>query len=161
MWLQYGAIDKTTKEQVTIHILHKKKIPSYWEESLFELMKRDAQLLSRLRHPYLLRVLKPLDESRSALVLVTEPLVGSLANVMDATRRPRPYESELEPKEALDFGTVAVCRRRCGVGFLFPLAFILLVCPPDEMCTFLVSALSHQNAWRPRQSSAPSMPKTG
>ncbi len=81
-------------------------------------MKRDAQLLSRLRHPYLLRVLKPLDESRSALVLVTEPLVGSLANVMDATRRPRPYESELEPKEALDFGKLGFPLFEILIGLL-------------------------------------------
>jgi hypothetical protein len=52
-------------------------------------------------------VLKPLDESRSALVLITEPLCGSLANAMDATRRPKAYEEELEQKEKLDFGMCA------------------------------------------------------
>lgn len=83
MWLLYRGVDKNTGENVCIHILHKSKVPPAWSESIVEVMKRDAmrfckpsQLIAtslnsvlvlslmRLRHPYLLRVLHPLDESR-------------------------------------------------------------------------------------------------
>jgi hypothetical protein len=105
MWLMYHATDKNSKEPVCIHILHKSKLPKFMrEDEFFELMKREAQQLTRLRHPHMLRLLHPLDESRSALVLVSEPLIGSLANATGATRRPREYEVELEKKDQADFG---------------------------------------------------------
>ena len=52
----------------------------------------------------MLRVLHPLDESRSALVMISEPLTASLANAFGDTRRPREYEKEVDAKkEAIDF----------------------------------------------------------
>ena len=44
---------------------------------------------------------------RHRCVRQTEPVSGSLANVMDATRRPRAYEAELEVKEKIDFDRMA------------------------------------------------------
>ena len=56
----------------------------------------------------MLRVLHPLDESRSALVMISEPLTASLANAFGDTRRPREYEKEIDvKKEVIDFDRLA------------------------------------------------------
>ena len=56
----------------------------------------------------MLRVLHPLDESRSALVMISEPLTASLANAFGDTRRPREYEKEIDAKkEVIDFDRLA------------------------------------------------------
>jgi SCY1-like protein 2 len=105
MWMLFNAINKETKESVCVHILHKEKIPAPWkdDDSFLELMRREATMLTRMRHPHMLRLLHPLDESRSALVLISEPLTASLANVFGDTRRPRGYEKNLEKNEQIDF----------------------------------------------------------
>lgn len=47
--------------------------------------------LARIRHPNFIKVIEPLDESRKAIVMITEPVIGSLANAFkDYTNLPRP-----------------------------------------------------------------------
>lgn len=49
---------------------------------MYELLKKEASNLARLRHPSILEVVEPVSESRSSIVFVTEPLMGSLTHLV-------------------------------------------------------------------------------
>lgn len=49
---------------------------------VYELLKKEASNLARLRHPSILEVVEPVSESRSSIVFVTEPLMGSLTHLV-------------------------------------------------------------------------------
>lgn len=51
-------------------------------ERLLEVYRKDAQQLLRLRHPGIVRVIEPLEETKFAMAMVTEPVYCSLANVL-------------------------------------------------------------------------------
>ena len=46
------------------------------------MMKKGVGQLTRLRHPRILTVQHPLEESRDCLAFATEPVFASLANVL-------------------------------------------------------------------------------
>ncbi|KAG0005629.1 hypothetical protein BGZ79_003239 [Entomortierella chlamydospora] len=45
-------------------------------------LRRQASQLSRLRHPCMLEVVEPVDESRTAIAFATEPIFASLSNLL-------------------------------------------------------------------------------
>ena len=47
-------------------------------EVLFSRLKKEVSLLSRLRHPCLLEVVEPVEETRSTLTFVTERVISNL-----------------------------------------------------------------------------------
>lgn len=49
---------------------------------VYELCKREVHFLAKLKHPSILRLISPLEETRTQLVFLTEPIVGSLAELM-------------------------------------------------------------------------------
>jgi hypothetical protein len=49
---------------------------------LLEQCRHDVQALARLKHPCVLRLIAPLEESRTQLVFITEPLANSLADLL-------------------------------------------------------------------------------
>ena len=51
-------------------------------ELIWEMMKKGVGQLTRLRHPRILTVQHPLEESRDCLAFATEPVFASLANVL-------------------------------------------------------------------------------
>lgn len=91
-----------------MHILEKDTLPKKLRnEAFYKVLHSEVQMLMKLKHPQILRVLHPLDEGKSAFVMVrcvlcqthtfgvcwqiSEPLLGSLANVMkDNTNLPKP-----------------------------------------------------------------------
>ena len=52
------------------------------KEAMTELLKVGIGHLQCYRHPRLLTVIHGPEESQDALVFVTEPLIGSLANIL-------------------------------------------------------------------------------
>ncbi|KAJ6259562.1 hypothetical protein Dda_5199 [Drechslerella dactyloides] len=52
-------------------------------DEVVDRLKKEVALLARLRHPNILEVVEPLEESRSGLMFVTEVVVGSLQSVLD------------------------------------------------------------------------------
>ncbi|CEP10781.1 hypothetical protein [Parasitella parasitica] len=60
-------------------------------EVVYELLKKEAGNLARLRHPSILEVVEPVSESRSSIVFVTEPLMGSLSHLVKSNDN---YSSE-------------------------------------------------------------------
>lgn len=89
-------------------LLKKSYLPkAFQNEAFYEFIKREAQVLLRLRHPNVLKVLQPIDESRSAFVVICEPVIGSLANFTFGTVRPSSYVAELDKNEQVNFDTMA------------------------------------------------------
>jgi SCY1-like protein 2 len=41
-------------------------------------------MLAQVKHPCFLQIIEPLEETRTQLVLVTEPIIGSVHNVLAA-----------------------------------------------------------------------------
>lgn len=69
---------------MSIWLFEKKQIekwPKAEREAFPELLKRGIAQLTRLRHPRLLVVERPLEESRDTFAFCTEPVSTSLANV--------------------------------------------------------------------------------
>ena len=49
-------------------------------EIFLQLCRRDAANLAKLKHPSIIRLLEPFEETRSQLVMVTEAVTASLAD---------------------------------------------------------------------------------
>ncbi|CAG8838811.1 8424_t:CDS:2, partial [Gigaspora margarita] len=45
-----------------------------------------ASQLARLRHPSLLEIVEAMEESRTVITFVTEPILASLANLLENTK---------------------------------------------------------------------------
>lgn len=51
-------------------------------ETILELLKRGIIQLTKIRHPRILTVQHPLEESRDSIAFVTEPILASLSNIL-------------------------------------------------------------------------------
>lgn len=78
-------------------------------EIVYELLKKEAGNLARLRHPSILEVVEPVSESRSSIVFVTEPLMGPLTHLVKSddnyssdSQAPSLDLDELEVRESWD-----------------------------------------------------------
>lgn len=84
-WRIYNGIKKSTKQEVAVFVFDKKIVEKYQKfekDQIIDSLKRGVQQLTRLRHPRLLTVQHPLEESRDCLAFCTEPVLASLANVL-------------------------------------------------------------------------------
>lgn len=60
-------------------------------EVLLDVLKRGVTQLTKIRHPRILTVQHPLEESRESLAFATEPVFASLANILgQTTNMPQP-----------------------------------------------------------------------
>ncbi|XP_035674782.1 SCY1-like protein 2 [Branchiostoma floridae] len=85
LWKIYNGIKKTTKQEVSVFVCEKRQFERMNRrdrDAVIEAMKRGVTQLTRLRHPRLLTVQHPLEESRDSLAFATEPVFASLANVL-------------------------------------------------------------------------------
>ncbi|KAL7311435.1 Protein kinase domain-containing protein ppk32 [Mucor circinelloides] len=92
LWKIYQGERKTTGKKVALFIFEKKLLDTLFKrergssrhdtEVVYELLKKEAGNLARLRHPSILEVVEPVSESRSSIVFVTEPLMGSLTHLV-------------------------------------------------------------------------------
>ena len=81
-WKIYDADHKETKQHVAVHLLVKKELPKKLRnEAFYEVIRKEAQVLARIRHPLILKLVHPLSESQQAFCMVTEPLLGSVSNL--------------------------------------------------------------------------------
>ncbi|XP_057613875.1 SCY1-like protein 2 isoform X6 [Chionomys nivalis] len=84
-WKIFHGTKKSTKQEVAVFVFDKKLIDKYQKfekDQIIDSLKRGVQQLTRLRHPRLLTVQHPLEESRDCLAFCTEPVFASLANVL-------------------------------------------------------------------------------
>lgn len=85
LWKVYNGVKKTTKQEVAIFVFEKKLLDRYSKQdkdTIIDVLKRGVSQLTRLRHPRILSVLHPLEESRESLAFATEPVFASLANIV-------------------------------------------------------------------------------
>ncbi|ORY91232.1 hypothetical protein BCR43DRAFT_100586 [Syncephalastrum racemosum] len=92
LWKIFLGLRKTTGQHVAVFIFEKKSLDNVSRrergasrsdtEKVYELLKKEASNLARLRHPSILEVVEPVSESRSSIAFVTEPLMGTLAGML-------------------------------------------------------------------------------
>ncbi|OBZ83333.1 SCY1-like protein 2 [Choanephora cucurbitarum] len=119
LWKIYQGERKTTGQKVAIFVFEKKTLDISLKrdrrqenEQIYELLKKEASHLARLRHPSILEVVEPVNESRSSIVFVTEPLMGSLTHLVKSNDT---YSSESTPP-SLDLDELEIQKGLLQVG---------------------------------------------
>ncbi|KAK6640752.1 hypothetical protein RUM44_012449 [Polyplax serrata] len=85
MWKVYHGFKKSTKQEASIFVFEKRlleKWPRENKEVILESLKHGVTQLTKLRHPQILTVQHPLEESRESLAFATEPVLSSLSNAL-------------------------------------------------------------------------------
>lgn len=99
LWKIYSGFKKTTKQEAAIFVFEKKHLERWSKgdkDLVLESLKRGVTQLTKLRHPQILTVQHPLEESRESLAFATEPVFASLANALGQTdNMPHPVPAEL------------------------------------------------------------------
>lgn len=88
MWKIYKGYKRSTKQEASIFVFEKRQLEKYNrtdKELLLETLRRGVVQLTKIRHPKILTVQHPLEESRDSLAFATEPVFASLANVLGQT----------------------------------------------------------------------------
>ncbi|KAK8865734.1 hypothetical protein IAR55_000880 [Kwoniella newhampshirensis] len=138
LWRVSSGTHKTTNKEVSVWTFEKKVLDGVkpgvamngmgGKEWVLEQLKKEASSLSRLRHPDILHMVEPLEESRSELTFITERITSSLstlfstASTSSALRGGRPPAGEGSARGEVDLdeteiqkGTLQVAK---GLGFL-------------------------------------------
>lgn len=94
LWKIYKGSKRSTKQEVSIFVFEKRQLEKYNKndrEILLETLRRGITQLTKIRHPQILTVQHPLEESRESLAFAAEPVFASLANVLGkTTNMPQP-----------------------------------------------------------------------
>ncbi|XP_049616694.1 SCY1-like protein 2 isoform X1 [Syngnathus scovelli] len=108
-WRIYNGTKKSTKQEVAVFVFDKKMIDKYQKfdkDQILDSLKRGVQQLTRLRHPRLLTVQHPLEESRDCLAFCTEPVFASLSNVLGHwDNLPSPVPKDIKEYKLYDVET--------------------------------------------------------
>ncbi|KAJ1978665.1 Protein kinase domain-containing protein ppk32 [Dimargaris verticillata] len=92
LWTIHAGKKRTTSKPVAIFVFEKKYfetgvrrqlISRHEQDKILEVLKKEVGQLTRLRHPSILQVVEPLEESRSSLMFVTEPILGCLEDMIE------------------------------------------------------------------------------
>ncbi|KAJ8299631.1 hypothetical protein KUTeg_023691 [Tegillarca granosa] len=112
--IQVSQLSNIYDSEAAVFVFEKKQLERYSrrdKELILESMKKGVSQLTRLRHPKVLSVLSPLEESREMLAYATEPVFASLANVLGSLdNMPSPI-----PKYIQDYKLYEITE---GLGFL-------------------------------------------
>ncbi|KAM6985680.1 SCY1-like protein 2 [Aplochiton taeniatus] len=108
-WRIYNGTKKSTKQEVAVFVFDKKMADKYQKfdkDQIVDSLKRGVQQLTRLRHPRLLTVQHPLEESRDCLAFCTEPVFASLSNVLGQwDNLPSPVPTDIKEYKLYDVET--------------------------------------------------------
>lgn len=112
---------------------------------ILESLKRGVVHLTKLRHPQILTVQHPLEESRESLAFATEPVFASLANTLGQTdNMPMPPPAEVTEYKFFDveikYGLLQV-----GEGLAFLHSDVKLL--HRNVCTESI-IINKQGAWK-------------
>uniref|UniRef100_A0A8D8SYS2 SCY1-like protein 2 n=2 Tax=Cacopsylla melanoneura TaxID=428564 RepID=A0A8D8SYS2_9HEMI len=106
LWKIYSGTKRSTNQDASIFVLEKRqldKLDMKLREEYFIFVKKGVSQLTRLRHPQILTVQHPLEESRESLAFATEPVLASLANVLGHTDNlPCPLPTHLRSYKLYD-----------------------------------------------------------
>ncbi|CAH0553723.1 unnamed protein product [Brassicogethes aeneus] len=94
LWKIYKGSKRSTKQEASIFVFEKRQLEKYNRtdrEIVLETLRKGIMQLTKIRHPQILTVQHPLEESRESLAFATEPVFASLANVLgETTNMPQP-----------------------------------------------------------------------
>ena len=90
LWKVFSGIKKSTRQPAAVFVLEKRSLEAKYPGSerraerdrILDQLKKSISQLTRLRHPQILTVQFPLEESRDCLAFATEPVFASLANLL-------------------------------------------------------------------------------
>lgn len=80
----FKGIKRSTKQNVSIFVFDKNQLKYIKDDrdNVLEIIKRGVTQLTKIRHPRILTVQHPMEESRDTIAFVTEPIVASLSNYL-------------------------------------------------------------------------------
>ncbi|XP_076472048.1 SCY1-like protein 2 [Babylonia areolata] len=105
LWKVFAAVKRSTKEEASVFVFERKSVERYSRrdrDTIMEMLRGGVQQLTKLRHPKILAVIHPLEESREALAFATEPVFASLANVLGTMTSLTPVPKELQDFQLYD-----------------------------------------------------------
>lgn len=88
LWKIYSGCKRSTKQEAAIFVLEKRQLDKFSKperETILDTLRRGIAQLTKIRHPRILTVQHPLEESRESLAFATEPVFASLANILGQT----------------------------------------------------------------------------
>lgn len=148
LWKIYKGFKKSTKQEASIFVFEKKQLdrwPKDDREVMLETLKRGVTQLTKIRHPQVLTVQHPLEESRESLAFATEPVFCSLANILgNTTNMPHPVPSGIASYKLYEveikYGLIQLAE---GLSFLHSDVKLLHrnICPESIL-------VNKQGAWK-------------
>ncbi|KAK8780990.1 hypothetical protein V5799_017665 [Amblyomma americanum] len=99
--------------------LHKPKR----KETVTEILRFSVRQLDRFKHPKLLTIYHPIEEASETLAFATEPVLGSLANILNCLedRLPQCLPQEVRDYQFLDieikYGLLQIFASQCHAKF--------------------------------------------
>lgn len=147
-WKIYKGFKKSTKQEASIFVFEKRALER-WNKGdrdiMLDTLKRGITQLTKLRHPQLLTLQHPLEESRESLAFATEPVFASLANVLGNTENmPQPTPSHISNYKLFEveikYGLMQIAE---GLTFLHSDVKLLHknICPESII-------INQQGAWK-------------
>ncbi|TFY81754.1 hypothetical protein EWM64_g2255 [Hericium alpestre] len=125
LWRVQSATHKVTNKRVSVWTFEKRtteldRMSASAKETAMEVLKAEASSLSKLRHPCVLEMVEPLEETRSELVFATEPLLSSLYLAVPGS----PHRSSVVDLDEVEIqkGILQLCK---GLSFLHTSARII------------------------------------
>ncbi|KAF9052742.1 kinase-like domain-containing protein [Panaeolus papilionaceus] len=130
LWKVQSAWHKVTNKRVSVWTFDKRgpdldRLSPPAKERVMEVMKLEASSLGRLRHPSILEMVEPLEETRFEMVFATEPVLSSLSIAIPDSGRTSAVElDEIEIQK----GILQLCK---GLSFLHTSAKLIHsnICP--------------------------------
>ncbi|KAJ3815697.1 other/SCY1 protein kinase [Lentinula aff. lateritia] len=135
LWKVQGATHKITNKKVSVWSFDKRgpemeRLRPSAKERTMEVLKAEATALSRFRHPSILEMVEPPEETRSELIFATEPVISSLELAIPGSGK---LASLVELDEVeIQKGILQICK---GLSFLHSSAQLIHshLCPETIM----------------------------
>ncbi|KAJ4501787.1 other/SCY1 protein kinase [Lentinula lateritia] len=135
LWKVQGATHKITNKKVSVWSFDKRgpemeRLRPSAKERTMEVLKAEAAALSRFRHPSILEMVEPPEETRSELIFATEPVISSLELAIPGSGK---LASLVELDEVeIQKGILQICK---GLSFLHSSAQLIHshLCPETIM----------------------------
>ncbi|KAJ7043254.1 kinase-like domain-containing protein [Mycena alexandri] len=118
LWRVQSASHKVTNKRVSVWSFDKRsadmeRLRPAAKERTLEVLKAEASALTRLRHPSILEMVEPLEETRTEIIFATEPILSSLELSIPGAGRHTALV-ELDEVE-IQKGILQICK---GLSFL-------------------------------------------
>ena len=85
-WKLFSVMRKSDYRDYSCFIFEKKVAEKLHKprrkETITEILRSSVRQLERLRHPRILQIISNIEESNDTLAYITEPVLGSLANLL-------------------------------------------------------------------------------